>query len=100
MGAGQKESGSAGWARCYKVGRPHWQGLARALASPPAGLALRRAAGQRSSITDRKAKIGEAMRAIRIHQTGGPEVMRLEEVELPPPGKSEVRLRITSGPPV
>ena len=33
------------------------------------------------------------MRAIRIHQTGGPEVMRLEEVELPPPGKGEVRLR-------
>ena len=33
------------------------------------------------------------MRAIRIHQPGGPEVMRLEEVELPPPGKGEVRLR-------
>jgi NADPH:quinone reductase len=33
------------------------------------------------------------MRAIRIHQTGGPEVMRHEEVELPPPGKGEVRLR-------
>jgi NADPH:quinone reductase len=33
------------------------------------------------------------MRAIRIHHTGGPEVMRLEEVELPPPGKGEVRLR-------
>jgi len=33
------------------------------------------------------------MRAIRIHQTGGPDVMRLEEVELPPPGKGEVRLR-------
>ena len=33
------------------------------------------------------------MRAIRIHQTGGPEVMRLEEVELPPPRKGEVRLR-------
>ena len=33
------------------------------------------------------------MRAIRIHQTGGPEVMRLEEVELPPPGEGEVRLR-------
>ncbi len=33
------------------------------------------------------------MRAIRIHQTGGPEVLRLEEVELPPPGKGEVRLR-------
>jgi NADPH:quinone reductase len=33
------------------------------------------------------------MRAIRIHQTGGPEVMRLEEVEAPPPGRGEVRLR-------
>jgi NADPH:quinone reductase len=33
------------------------------------------------------------MRAIRIHQPGGPEVMRLEEVELPPPGNGEVRLR-------
>jgi NADPH2:quinone reductase len=33
------------------------------------------------------------MRAIRIHQTGGPEVMRLEEVEPSPPGKGEVRLR-------
>ena len=33
------------------------------------------------------------MRAIRIDQPGGPEVMRLEEVELPPPGKGEVRLR-------
>ncbi|MGC9959639.1 quinone oxidoreductase family protein, partial [Roseiarcus sp.] len=33
------------------------------------------------------------MRAIRIHQPGAPEVMRLEEVELAPPGKGEVRLR-------
>ena len=33
------------------------------------------------------------MRAIRIDQPGGPEVMRLEEVELPPPAKGEVRLR-------
>ena len=33
------------------------------------------------------------MRAIRIHKPGRPEVMRLEEVELPPPGKGEVRLR-------
>ena len=33
------------------------------------------------------------MRAIRIDQPGGPEVMRLEEVEAPPPGKGEVRLR-------
>ncbi len=33
------------------------------------------------------------MRAIRIHQTGGPEVLKIEEVELPPPGKGEVRIR-------
>ncbi len=33
------------------------------------------------------------MRAIRIHHTGGPEVLSLEEAELPPPGKGEVRLR-------
>jgi NADPH:quinone reductase len=33
------------------------------------------------------------MRAIRIHQPGGPEAMKLEEVDLPKPGKGEVRLR-------
>ncbi len=33
------------------------------------------------------------MRAIRIHQIGGPEVMRLEDVELPPPGPGEARIR-------
>jgi NADPH:quinone reductase len=33
------------------------------------------------------------MRAIRIHETGGPEVLKFEEVELPKPGKGEVRLR-------
>ncbi len=34
--------------------------------------------------------------AIRIHQTGGPEVLRLEEVKLPEPGEGEVRLRHTA----
>jgi NADPH:quinone reductase len=33
------------------------------------------------------------MRAIRIHEVGGPEAMRLEEVELPPPGPGEARIR-------
>jgi NADPH:quinone reductase len=34
------------------------------------------------------------MRAIRVHQTGGPEALNYEEVEAPPPpGKGEVRLR-------
>ncbi len=36
------------------------------------------------------------MKAIRFHQTGGPEVMRLEDVELAPPGPGEVRIRHTA----
>jgi NADPH2:quinone reductase len=32
-------------------------------------------------------------RAIRIHGTGGPEVMKLEEVKLGPPGAGEVQVR-------
>ncbi len=33
------------------------------------------------------------MRAIRIHETGGPEVLKFDEVELSKPRKGEVRLR-------
>jgi len=33
------------------------------------------------------------MRAIRIQFTGAPDVMRLEDVELPPPGPGEARVR-------
>jgi NADPH:quinone reductase len=33
------------------------------------------------------------LRAIRIHSTGGPEVLQLDDVDLPKPGKGEVRLR-------
>jgi NADPH2:quinone reductase len=36
---------------------------------------------------------GGIMRAIRIYETGGPEVMRLEDVELAPPGPGEARVR-------
>jgi NADPH2:quinone reductase len=32
-------------------------------------------------------------RAIRIHQPGGPEAMLLEDIELPPPARGEVRIR-------
>jgi NADPH2:quinone reductase len=32
-------------------------------------------------------------KAIRIHANGGPDVMRWEDIELPPPGPGEVRLR-------
>jgi len=33
------------------------------------------------------------MRAIRIHYTGAPEVMQVEDVELPPPGPGQARVR-------
>jgi NADPH:quinone reductase len=36
------------------------------------------------------------MKAIRIEQTGGPEVMQLVDVDLPPPGPGEVRIRQTA----
>jgi NADPH2:quinone reductase len=36
------------------------------------------------------------MKAVRIHSHGSPEVMRLEDIELPPPGPSEARLRHTA----
>ena len=32
-------------------------------------------------------------KAIRVHQTGGPEVLTYEDVEVPAPGKGEVRIR-------
>src|SRR5262245_26107005 len=33
------------------------------------------------------------MKAIRVHELGGPEVLRWEEVEVPAPGPGQVRLR-------
>ena len=36
------------------------------------------------------------MKAIRIHSHGGPEVMRLEDIEQPPPGPGEARVRHTA----
>lgn len=34
------------------------------------------------------------MKAVRIHETGGPEVLRYEEVPLPEPGEGQARVRI------
>ncbi|HLX26939.1 MAG TPA: quinone oxidoreductase [Casimicrobiaceae bacterium] len=34
--------------------------------------------------------------AIRFHQTGGPEVLKLETIDVPPPGPGEVRVRNTA----
>jgi NADPH:quinone reductase-like Zn-dependent oxidoreductase len=33
-------------------------------------------------------------RVVRFHQTGGPEVLRVEEIEVPAPGKGEVQISI------
>jgi NADPH:quinone reductase-like Zn-dependent oxidoreductase len=33
-------------------------------------------------------------RVVRFHETGGPEVLRIEELEVLPPGKGEVQIRI------
>lgn len=34
------------------------------------------------------------MRAVRFHETGGPEVLRIEDVEVRDPGPGEVRIRV------
>lgn len=35
-------------------------------------------------------------KTIRLHEHGGPEVLRLEEIEVPPPGPGEVQVRHTA----
>ena len=36
----------------------------------------------------------ETVRIVRFHQTGGPEVLQIDTLPLPEPGKGEVRLRV------
>src|SRR5919204_2527716 len=36
------------------------------------------------------------MQVVRIHQTGGPEVMRVEEAPTPEPGQGQVRVRLAA----
>jgi NADPH:quinone reductase len=33
------------------------------------------------------------VKAIRVHQTGGPEVLRYDDVDIPPPGAGEIQIR-------
>ena len=33
-------------------------------------------------------------RVVRFHETGGPEVLKLEELDVPPPGKGEVQISV------
>ena len=34
------------------------------------------------------------MKAIRVHRTGGPEVLRLEDVPIPEPGPGQLLVRV------
>ncbi len=36
------------------------------------------------------------MKAVRIHKTGGPEVLIYEDVDLPPPAPDQVQVRHTA----
>ncbi|HYO89324.1 MAG TPA: alcohol dehydrogenase catalytic domain-containing protein, partial [Candidatus Limnocylindrales bacterium] len=36
------------------------------------------------------------MKAIRVHETGEPAVMRLEEIAIPEPGPGQVRVKIAA----
>ncbi len=33
-------------------------------------------------------------KVVRFHQTGGPEVLKVEELDVPPPERDEVQIRI------
>ena len=33
-------------------------------------------------------------RVVRFHETGGPEVLKIEEIDVPPPGKGEVQIGV------
>src|SRR5262249_30363072 len=33
-------------------------------------------------------------RVVRFHKTGGPEVLKVEQIDVPPPGKGEVQIRV------
>src|SRR4029453_13955154 len=52
--------------------------------------AASRLLGQKSANED----VGEMMKAIRVHEFGGSEVLRLEEVPTPQPGSGEVLVRM------
>src|SRR5919107_624966 len=39
---------------------------------------------------------GSAMKAVRFHEFGGPEVLRYEDVEQPVPGAGQVRIRVAA----
>src|ERR1041385_1391869 len=51
----------------------------------------------RSPTAKRPYSVGkeQTMKAIRFDHAGGPEVLKLEDIELPPPGPGQVRVKHT-----
>ena len=90
--------------RRLRRGRPgHDRGHDRHLpgrAGRPAGRRLRparpRRAGLRAGLSRSPRRTHAMPKAIRIHQTGGPEVLRWEEVEVGEPGEGQARVRHTA----
>jgi NADPH:quinone reductase-like Zn-dependent oxidoreductase len=39
-------------------------------------------------------EVSDMARVVRFHETGGPEVLKIEEIDVPPPGPGEVQIRI------
>src|SRR3546814_1609406 len=70
----------------------------RRCAEQPAARAPARAASNRAAPAPgvRAASGGQMVKAIRIHETGGPDVLRWEDVEVGAPGPGEVRVRQTA----
>jgi NADPH:quinone reductase-like Zn-dependent oxidoreductase len=51
----------------------------------------------RSKLAEKKEKMStqtEQVKGVRFHQAGGPEVLKLEQVNIPAPGPQEVRLEV------
>ncbi len=49
-----------------------------------------------AALRERRDVSGEHMHAIRVHETGGPEVLRYEEVPIPEPALDQVRIRVVA----
>ena len=50
--------------------------------------------GVRAELVDGILQENVMARVVRFHKTGGPEVLHIEELEVPPPGKGEIQIRV------
>src|SRR5437764_7449553 len=47
-----------------------------------------------TTINGPRAEETHMARVVRFHKTGGPEVLQIEDLEVPPPGKGEVQIGV------